>query len=118
MAAGSKQSMSPVACEMAAAACAMTTTSMVFNPFDVVKTKLQTQNQLSRDASKRLYDGALHCVRRVIVEDGLVRGLWLPGLGASVIRDIANGGIRMGLYPAAVRFVHSWVPWGERQQVQ
>lgn len=106
----------PVASEMAAAACAMTATSIVFNPFDVVKTKLQTQNQLSTDASKRLYNGALHCLRRVVAEDGFVRGLWLPGLTASILRDIANGGIRMGLYPAAVRSVHKVVPWGEKKQ--
>merc|ERR1719215_1661854 len=101
----------PVAREMAAASCAMTATSMVFNPFDTVKTKLQTQNQLSADASKRIYTGALHCVKRVCVEDGLVRGLWLPGLTASIMRDIVNGGIRMGGYAAAVRALHEQVPW-------
>ncbi|CAE8648276.1 unnamed protein product, partial [Polarella glacialis] len=105
-----------VPCEMAAAACAMTSTSIVFNPLDVVKTKLQTQNQLSTDSSKRVYDGAVHCVRRVIKEDGFVKGLWAPGIVASVVRDICNGGIRMGLYPAAVRAVHAQVPWGEKQQ--
>jgi len=84
---------------------------MLFNPLDVVKTKLQTQNQLSQDASKRIYDGALHCARRVIAEDGFGRGLWLPGLTASVLRDIANGGIRMGCYPATVRAVEEHAPW-------
>mmetsp|Transcript_23025 Transcript_23025/g.64765 ORF Transcript_23025/g.64765 Transcript_23025/m.64765 type:complete len:335 (-) Transcript_23025:141-1145(-) len=104
--------MPPVAREMAAASCAMTATSVVFNPFDVVKTKLQTQNQLSKDASKRIYTGTLHCARRCILEDGLVRGLWLPGLIASIMRDIVNGGIRMGGYAAAVRALHEQVPWG------
>lgn len=102
----------PIACEMLSAAGAMTATSVVFNPFDVVKTKLQTQNQLSRDASGRLYEGAWHCVKRVRAEDGVFRGLWLPGLAASVVRDIANGAIRMGLYPAAVRNLHEQLPWG------
>eukprot|EP00933_Yihiella_yeosuensis_P041718 TRINITY_DN36123_c0_g1_i2.p1 TRINITY_DN36123_c0_g1~~TRINITY_DN36123_c0_g1_i2.p1 ORF type:complete len:240 (+),score=43.50 TRINITY_DN36123_c0_g1_i2:91-810(+) len=32
------------------------------------------------------------------------------------MRDIANGGIRMGCYPAAVRTVHEVVPWGQKQQ--
>lgn len=113
MASSAQPSLHPVIREMAAASCAMTLTSVVFNPFDVVKTKLQTQNQLSRDASQRLYNGALHCIRRVCAEDGFVRGLWLPGLTASVLRDIMNGGIRMGLYPAAVRSVHEVVPWGK-----
>ncbi|CAE8722080.1 unnamed protein product [Polarella glacialis] len=52
----------------------------------------------------------------VIKEDGFVKGLWAPGIVASVVRDICNGGIRMGLYPAAVRAVHAQVPWGEKQQ--
>jgi len=90
----------------------MTATSVVFNPFDTVKTKLQTQNQLSTDASKRIYTGALHCVRRVCLEDGFVRGLWLPGLTASIMRDVVNGGIRMGGYAAMVRQLHELVPWG------
>ena len=52
------------AAEMAAASCAMTLTSIVFNPFDVVKIKLQTQNQLSRDAARLVYNGTLHCAKR------------------------------------------------------
>jgi hypothetical protein len=90
----------------------MTTVSVLFNPFDVVKIKLQTQSQLSIDASGRLYHGVSHCARRVVAEDGLVRGLWLPGLAASIMRDVVNGGIRMGCYPAAVRTLHQAVPWG------
>lgn len=103
--------MAPQAGEVIAASCAMVITSAAFNPFDVVKTKLQTQNQLSADASKRLYNGVLHTMRRVCAEDGFIRGLWLPGLTASVVRDIFNGGIRMGCYPAAVRTVHEHAPW-------
>ena len=30
-----------------------------------------------------------------------------PGLGASVLRDVVNGGVRMGAYPAVVRVLHS-----------
>jgi len=96
---------------MAAASGAMTAVSVVFNPFDVVKIKLQTHNQLSKDASAQIYNGALHCLRRVRAEDGIVRGLCLPGLAASVMRDIINGGIRMGMYPAAVRTLREQVPW-------
>jgi len=35
-------------------------------------------------------------------ENGFVRGLLFPGLTASVLRDILNGGIRVGLYPYAL----------------
>jgi len=99
---------------MAAASCAMTLTSIVFNPFDVVKTKLQTQNQLSADMSARIYKGTLHCARKVAVEDGVIRGLWVPGLTASILRDIVNGGIRMGGYAGCLRALHEQVPWGQR----
>lgn len=104
--------MPPLAKEMSAASCAMTVTSIVFNPFDTVKTKLQTQNQLDANAAKRIYTGAFHCVKRVCLEDGLIRGLWLPGLTASIMRDIVNGGVRMGGYAGAVRALHEHVPWG------
>lgn len=104
---------SKVAREMAPAACAMTITSVAFNPLDVVKTKLQTQNQLSKDASKRLYNSMGHCARAAVRDDGLIRGLWTPGLTASILRDVINGGVRIGLYPSAVRAVHGVVPWGE-----
>lgn len=99
--------------EMGAAALAMSITSIAFNPLDTVKTKLQTQNQLSRDASKRLYTSSMHCVRRVCAEDGLARGLWLPGLTASIVRDIINGGIRMGGFPTVVRTLNESLPWAD-----
>jgi|EP00927_Polykrikos_kofoidii_P071127 hypothetical protein len=99
--------------EMSAAACAMTVASIVFNPCDVVKTKLQTQNQLSTDVSKRLYTSSLHCARRVIAEDGLIRGLWSPGLSATIARDIINGGIRMGGFPSIMRNMHESLPWAD-----
>jgi len=106
-----KMSTSPQLGEVAAASCAMAMTSLGFNPFDTVKTKMQTQNQLSADATKRLYNGVTHCVQRVRVEDGFVRGLWLPGLAASVGRDVINGAVRMGCYPATVRALHEHLPW-------
>lgn len=101
-----------VARDMMAASTAMTVASILFNPFDVVKTKLQTQNQLNADASRRIYNSTLHCARRVRLEDGLLRGLWLPGLTASIMRDVVNGGVRMGGYASALQMWHEVVPWG------
>lgn len=98
---------------MSAAATAMTVTNLVFNPLDVVKAKLQTQNQLSTDASGRLYTSAAHCFRRVAIEDGFFYGLWLPGLGASVLQGVANASIRMGLFPTIVEGINNLKPLAE-----
>lgn len=97
-----------VAREMGSAAAAMSIASLCLNPFDVVKTKIQTQCQLvhGNAATPKLYTGVGHCLRSLYAEQGFVRGLWLPGLTASVVRDIINGGIRMGLYPAVARGIN------------
>lgn len=94
--------------EMGAASAAMALTSLAFNPFDVVKTKIQTQNQLARGSlpSEQLYRSARHCLRTLLSEQGFVQGLWRPGLTASVVRDVINGGIRMGLYPTCVKKIN------------
>lgn len=90
--------------EMSAASTAMAVTSVAFNPLDVMKTKIQTQGQLANgtDVSLTLYKNVRHCGRTLLAEQGFVRGLWLPGLTASVARDVINGGIRIGLYPTFV----------------
>eukprot|EP00441_Pelagodinium_beii_P014736 CAMPEP_0197665674 /NCGR_PEP_ID=MMETSP1338-20131121/60079_1 /TAXON_ID=43686 ORGANISM="Pelagodinium beii, Strain RCC1491" /NCGR_SAMPLE_ID=MMETSP1338 /ASSEMBLY_ACC=CAM_ASM_000754 /LENGTH=332 /DNA_ID=CAMNT_0043244551 /DNA_START=54 /DNA_END=1052 /DNA_ORIENTATION=+ len=94
--------------EMGSASTAMALTSLAFNPFDVVKTKIQTQNQLVSGnlPSAKLYTSARHCMRTLLAEQGFFRGLWLPGLTASVVRDVINGGIRMGLYPSSVKTIN------------
>lgn len=94
--------------EMAAASTAMSLTSFVFNPFDVVKTKLQTQSQLLRaQGTEQLYTGARQCFRTLLQEQGFVRGLWWPGITASMLRDVINGGIRMGLYPTFAKGIQT-----------
>lgn len=94
--------------EMGAASTAMAATSVVFNPLDVMKTKIQTQCKIAMvgGGSTRLYKNVRHCGRTLLAEQGFVRGLWLPGLTASVARDVINGGIRMGLYPTFVGGIH------------
>jgi len=94
--------------EIGAASMAMAFTAVTFNPNDVVKTKLQTQCQLAggRSSTPLLYKNARHCFRTILSEQGFVRGLWLPGLTAAILRDTINGGIRMGLYPTSVRVIN------------
>ncbi|CAF0763424.1 unnamed protein product [Didymodactylos carnosus] len=59
-----------------------TITSTVINPFDVVKTRLQTQDMLHKTSSKFIYKNVFHGLRKLWVEEGvhgLSRGL-LPKL--------------------------------------
>lgn len=44
---------------------------------DVVKVRLQTQNQLASNAP-RIYQGFSHGTKTIILEEGLL-GLWSPG---------------------------------------
>jgi len=90
--------------EMASASAAMSLTSLLFNPFDVIKVRLQTQNTVV--PSERLYNGLQHAASTILRQEG-VRGLWLPGLTASILCDAINGGLRMGLYPSVKHLLHS-----------
>jgi len=95
----------PKPVEIVAASMSMATTSCIFNPLDVVKCRIQAQASLTNDPSKRIYNGTRDAFRKIIAEEGL-RGVWLPGLQASILRDVCNGAIRMGMYP----FVRDMLP--------
>ena len=94
----------PLAAEMSAASISMCLTSILFNPLDVVKVRLQAQHE--RPGSYRQYHGFVHTLRLVSAQEGLA-GLWLPGLVASSMRNVINGAIRLGLYPTLRRAVAS-----------
>ena len=70
-------------------------TASIFNPLEVVKTRLQLQESAG---TTKLYDGFTHAIRRIAAEDGLLR-LWQHGWTGFVMRDISYSGIRMGAYP-------------------
>eukprot|EP00392_Amoebophrya_sp_AT5.2_P017276 g17607.t1 len=76
---------------VASASLAASIASVILNPFDVVK--------LQQHVADRYYRSTLHALTKIAAEDGLVRGLWMPGLTASVCRDVINGGLRVGCYP-------------------
>jgi hypothetical protein len=77
--------------EMASAAIGMATVSMLLNPLDVIKVRIQQ----GRFSQLRMFA----CANASIQEaGGVLRGLILPGLTATVIRDILNGAFRVGLY--------------------
>ena len=77
--------------EMLSGGFGMSVASVILNPLDVIKVRIQ----LAPDS----YDGMIDCGRRSIQRGGgFVRGLCLPGLSATVLRDLLNGSFRVGLY--------------------
>ena len=82
---------------IAAGSMAAGSTASIFNPLEVVKTRLQVQES-GRAGTPRLYDGFTHALRRIATEDGLLR-FWKHGWTGFVMRDISYSGIRMGAYP-------------------
>jgi len=67
-------------------------TDTLFNPLEVVKTRLQV------DTERRLYTTMLQAAARIVEEEGAL-GIWLPGLPATWLRAGAYTGLRVGLYP-------------------
>lgn len=77
--------------EMASGSIGMATASVLLNPLDVGKVRIQ--QQVFRTTN------LLECWKLSAVESGGVfRGLVLPGLSATCLRDILNGAFRVGLY--------------------
>lgn len=84
--------------EMAAGAMGMATASLLLNPLDVIKVRIQINDSSSR--------GMLSCARLSITEAGSIfRGIILPGLSATLMRDILNGAFRVGLYKEIERLL-------------
>ena len=80
--------------EVLAAGTGAAITDTIFNPLENVKVRLQLEGQADRPSSARLYTSFVQCARRVTQEEGIVRGLWLPGLVATWIRAFASTGTR------------------------
>lgn len=41
----------------------------------------------------------LSYARQIVAKEGLVKGLWSPGVGANMMSFFVCGGLRQGLYP-------------------
>ena len=81
-----------VALDVACGGVSTALVSAVLNPTDVIKTRRQIVG----------FSGAspLDMARAVARADGL-RGLWLPGLQATVLRELLYSGCTKGFYPVA-----------------
>ena len=73
--------------------------TLAFQPLDVIKTRLQVQDEL--DATKRRYAGLARGVRRIVVDEG-VRGLY-AGTTPAVIGSAVSWGAYFTCYNAARR---------------
>jgi hypothetical protein len=56
---------------------------------------MQTSLMGSKDP---IYTTPFQTVRRIVAEEGVIRGLYLPGLTASMMREMSYSSIRFGLY--------------------
>lgn len=84
-----------------AAACGAAITDTIFNPLEVVKTRLQV------DTDRRLYIGMRQTAAQIVSEEGIL-GIWKPGLPATWIRAVTYTGMRVGLYPTMKPLLQSW----------
>ncbi|CAE8727753.1 unnamed protein product, partial [Polarella glacialis] len=95
---GSRSRADRVAREWAAAGLGCALADTIFNPLEVLKTRRQLAlraaacGEVSADATV----SAL--AREAIRKDGLVAGLWAPGLAATWLRGMSYTGFRIGCY--------------------
>ena len=84
--------------EMASGSIGMACASAVLNPLDVVKVRMQIQ-PTKYPTMKSTFSLSIR------EAGGLVRGLVLPGLTATVLRDTLNGAFRVGIYKEIERSI-------------
>jgi len=87
---------SPMGREYLSGSLASSFTAALFNPLEVVKTRLQLQDMTGW---RRIYTcGFLDALRVIAKEEGLLL-LWSHGLTTIVARDFLYSGFRTGMYP-------------------
>mmetsp|Transcript_106092 Transcript_106092/g.242897 ORF Transcript_106092/g.242897 Transcript_106092/m.242897 type:complete len:297 (+) Transcript_106092:1-891(+) len=81
--------------EILAAGIGCAVADSALNPLEVTKIKLQLQV-----VGHPVYQtGMFSCMRQCAVEDGVLRGLYMPGLTATLIRAMTYTAFRVGAYP-------------------
>ena len=78
-------------------------TSAFLNPTDVIKTRMQTEIR-ERGTRSATYSSTLRSVRLIYAQSGLA-GLWVPGLTATMVREMINCSARTGLYAPVRNFL-------------
>ena len=96
--------LSPMAREYLTGSLASSFTAGVFNPLEVVKTRLQLQGM---PGTPRLYTGGFVATLRTIAQQDGLALLWRHGLVTIVGRDFFYSGVRTGMYPTVRSVVSS-----------
>lgn len=78
--------------------------TIVSNPFDVAKTRLQMQNELGQSNAQKIYRGTFHCISKTFSHDGLY-GVQ-RGLCVSLFRTSTKSFFRVGLYDPIMFRIH------------
>lgn len=101
---------SPLQVELARnSVCAGTAAALAtgaFNPLDTLRVRWQLNPIVSSPANVTSMEGSLlGFAREVAAREGFVRGLWRPGVTATMFSMGTSCGVRMGCYP----FLRDWV---------
>ncbi len=75
--------------------------TLATNPLDVIKTRLQAQMKVGSaggSAEQLSYDRFFSATGKIAREEGIYRGLVVPGMSAALLRETAYSSIRFGLY--------------------
>ncbi|KAJ3218909.1 Mitochondrial oxaloacetate carrier protein [Dinochytrium kinnereticum] len=82
----------------------------VLNPTDVCKVRLQVQNISSSNSSQAppKYRSLTHTAARIYAEEGIA-GLFVPGLFATVLRELCYSSLRFAFYAPIKTGLHSWI---------
>ena len=94
------QSLHDIALGVAFSAAAPAMATVVTNPFDVAKTRLNMDRELQAASAPSRYNGVADCLRKIYRRDG-VAGLQ-RGLGFVVVRESSKNAFRIGLFEPTV----------------
>lgn len=72
----------------------------IFNPLEVLKVRRQVAMGSAGASGGAVPASTLALARAAIKERGVYRGLWHPGLEATIYRAFSYTGFRIGMYPA------------------
>jgi hypothetical protein len=97
-----------IVAKLAAGGLSCMAASAILNPMDVIKVRLQTQNQLQAKVGKGMYGDAAykgfsHAGMRILREEGF-SGI-MKGITASMLREASYSSMRMGLYDLCKGFI-------------
>jgi solute carrier family 25 uncoupling protein 8/9 len=72
----------------------------IFNPLEVLKVRRQVAMGSAGASVSAVPASTIALARAAIKDKGVYRGLWHPGLEATIYRAFSYTGFRIGMYPA------------------